>query len=159
MAILLYRVDERLIHGQVVLGWGIDLRPARYLVVDDDLAASEWEQELYRLSVPEDVEVVFADRGAARSALAGWQEDGVRSVLLTRDPTTMSSLAEGGRLAGVEVNLGGIHHQPGRREVASYLFLDDGDREAVQRMADAGAIVTGQDLPGAHRVDLARLLK
>ena len=54
MAIVLYRVDERLIHGQVVLGWGRELRPGRYVVVDDALAESEWEQELYRLSVAEE---------------------------------------------------------------------------------------------------------
>ncbi len=159
MAILLYRVDERLIHGQVVLGWGVDLRPGRYLVVDDELAGSEWEQELYRLSVPEGVEVVFADRDTGVSELARWRDEVVRSVLLTRDTSMMAALADDGRLEGVEVNLGGIHHQPGRREVASYLFLDDRDREAIQRMADAGVVVTGQDLPGAGRVDLSRLLK
>ena len=159
MAILLYRVDERLIHGQVVLGWGVDLRPARYLVVDDDLSTSDWEQDLYRLSVPDDVQVVFADRVTGAAQLASWQDDGIRSVLLTRDPSTMASLAEGGEFDGVEVNLGGIHHEPGRREVASYLFLDDRDRDAIRRMADAGAVVSGQDLPGAHRVDLSRLLK
>jgi PTS system mannose-specific IIB component/fructoselysine and glucoselysine-specific PTS system IIB component len=159
MAILLYRVDERLIHGQVVLGWGVDLRPGRYIVVDDDLSASEWEQELYRLSVPDDVEVVFADAATARSELSNWQSDPIRSVLLARDPTTMASLADGGSFVGVQINLGGIHHQPGRREVASYLFLDERDRKAVRRMADAGATVTGQDLPGAHRVDLAHLLR
>ena len=159
MAILLYRVDERLIHGQVVLGWGGDLRPGRYIVVDDDLSASEWEQDLYRLSVPDDVEVVFSDIGTARSKLSTWQTDAIRSVLLARDPTTMALLADGGSFADVHINLGGIHHQPGRREVASYLFLDDRDREAVRRMAEAGATVTGQDLPGAHRVDLAHLLK
>ena len=38
MAIVLYRVDERLIHGQVVIGWGSQLQPSRYLVVDDALA-------------------------------------------------------------------------------------------------------------------------
>jgi PTS system mannose-specific IIB component/fructoselysine and glucoselysine-specific PTS system IIB component len=159
MAILLYRVDERLIHGQVVLGWGVDLRPGRYIVVDDDLSASEWEQELYRLSVPDEVDVVFVDAATARSELPTWRGDVIRSVLLARDPATMASLAEGDSFAGVQINLGGIHHQPGRREVTSYLFLDDGDREAVRRMADAGATVTGQDLPGAHRVDLAHLLR
>ena len=44
--IVLFRVDERLIHGQVVIGWGHELRPERYVVVDDDLAESPWEQEL-----------------------------------------------------------------------------------------------------------------
>lgn len=158
MAILLFRVDERLIHGQVVLGWGGELRPGRYLVVDDELAASEWERDLYRLAVPDDVDVVFAGVDEARAALAGWRDDDRRSVLLTRDVTTMAALAEGGALEGAEINLGGIHHRPGRREVRSYLFLDDDDRAAVRVLEEAGARVSGRDLPGAVRVGLDQIL-
>ena len=53
MTVVLYRIDERLIHGQVVIGWGTQLHPDSYLVVDDALAASDWEQELYVLGLPE----------------------------------------------------------------------------------------------------------
>ena len=49
MSIVLFRVDERLLHGQVVIGWGNQLRPDRYLVVDEKLTVSGWEQDLYRL--------------------------------------------------------------------------------------------------------------
>jgi PTS system mannose-specific IIB component/fructoselysine and glucoselysine-specific PTS system IIB component len=158
MTVVLYRVDERLIHGQVVLGWGRELRPDRYVVVDDALAASEWEQDLYRLSVADEHEVVFATLEAARAALPGWQEDDVRTVLLTRDVPTMAELSVGGAMEGVEVNLGGIHHRPGRREVRPWLFFDDEDRAAVRRLADAGARVSGRDLPAATRVGLDHLL-
>ena len=158
MTVVLYRVDERLIHGQVVLGWGRELRPDRYVVVDDALAESEWEQELYSLSVADEHDVVFASLADARASLLAWQTDGPRAVLLTRDVTTMADLAEGASVEGVEVNLGGIHHRPGRREVRPYLFLDDDDRAAVRRLVDAGARVTGRDLPAATRVGLDQLL-
>ena len=158
MTVVLFRVDERLIHGQVVLGWGRELRPDRYVVVDDALAESEWEQELYRLSVADEHDVVFATLAAALAAFPAWQADGGRTVVLTRDVTTMADLAEGGALDGAEVNLGGIHHRPGRREVRPYLFLDDEDRDAVRRLVDAGARVTGRDLPAATRVGLDQLL-
>ncbi|MBT8336884.1 MAG: PTS sugar transporter subunit IIB [Gemmatimonadetes bacterium] len=158
MTVVLYRVDERLIHGQVVLGWGRELRADRYVVVDDALADSEWEQELYRLSVADEHDVVFATLAAARAALPTWQVDGGRTVVLTRDVTTMADLAEGVATDGAEVNLGGIHHRPGRREVRPYLFLDDEDRDAVRRLVDAGTRVTGRDLPAATRVGLDQLL-
>jgi PTS system mannose-specific IIB component/fructoselysine and glucoselysine-specific PTS system IIB component len=44
MSIVLFRVDERLIHGQVVVGWGAELHPDRIIVVDDEIAHSQWEQ-------------------------------------------------------------------------------------------------------------------
>ena len=159
MPIVLYRVDERLIHGQVVLGWGSELRPGRYVVVDDALAESEWEQDLYRLSVPAEIEVLFVAVEPARESLAGWRSDDVRTVLLTRDVAAMARLGEGGTLREVEVNLGGIHHRAGRREVRPYLFLDDDDRAAVRALVEAGAEVSGRDLPATPRVGRDQLLR
>jgi mannose/fructose/N-acetylgalactosamine-specific phosphotransferase system component IIB len=59
MPIVLHRVDERLIHGQVVVGWGAQLHAARIVVVDDDIAASEWEQDLYCLGLPPEIAPEF----------------------------------------------------------------------------------------------------
>ena len=100
MPIVLNRVDERLIHGQVVVGWGSQLRPDRYLVVDSSLATSEWEQELYTLGVPERIGVEFVAPGPARNELPAWRESELRSVLLTRDLPTMLELAWGGGWRG-----------------------------------------------------------
>ena len=61
MPITLLRVDERLIHGQVVVGWGERYHVDRIVVVDDELRRSEWEQELYCLGVPPNVDAAFVD--------------------------------------------------------------------------------------------------
>ena len=61
MGIHLYRIDDRLIHGQVVVGWGQPLNIRLLVLVDDLVASSDWEKELYRMAVPPDMEVRFAD--------------------------------------------------------------------------------------------------
>lgn len=158
MAIVLYRVDERLIHGQVVLGWGRRLHPGRFLVVDDELAGSEWEQDLYRLSVDAAVDLQFLTVEEARKALPELKADDVRTVVLTRDLDHMRRLASGGGMRGDAVNLGGLHHRPGRSEVRSYLHLDDADRAAIRELSDLGVTVAGRDLPEAARVPLDDLM-
>jgi PTS system mannose-specific IIB component/fructoselysine and glucoselysine-specific PTS system IIB component len=158
VGIVLYRVDERLIHGQVVVGWGSRLDPARYVVVDDALAGSAWEQELFLLAVEDEAEVRFCTVAEGRAALPAWQADPARTLLLTRDVPTMAALAAGGGLRGTEVNLGGIHHAPGRTEVRSYLYLDDEDREALRRLDREGVAVSGRDLPDTVPVELDALL-
>lgn len=157
MPILLNRVDERLIHGQVVIGWGSHLRPERYLVVDDDLAASDWEQDLYRLGAGDAV-VEFLGVPEARDRLAGWGTEPPRSILLTRDVQTMLALARGGLMEGQEVNLGGIHHGPDRRQVLTYLHLTEADRQAVRELTAEGVRVSARDLPDAHRVGVDAIL-
>lgn len=158
MGVVLYRVDERLIHGQVVLGWGRRLHPGRYVVVDEALAGSAWEQDLYRLGVDASVELRFLTVDQAQEALAGLQADPVPTVILTRDVDHMRRLAAGGDMRGEEVNLGGLHHRPGRTEVCSYLHLDADDRDAIRSLSEAGVTVSGRDLPETARVPLADLL-
>ncbi len=153
MGIVLTRLDERLIHGQVVLGWGSQLRPDRYLVVDDELTASDWEQELYRLGAG-DTEVVFATVAEARGRLAEWRESSLRSVLLVRDVGTLGKLGAGGLLRGQPVNLGGLHHGSGRRQVLSYLHLSEDDLAELVSLEGEGAQVWAQDLPDAPKVPL-----
>jgi mannose/fructose/N-acetylgalactosamine-specific phosphotransferase system component IIB len=140
-----------------VIGWGHELRPTRYLVVDDDLAESGWEQDLYRLGAAE-AEVVFASREVARDRLAEWRVEPARSILLTRDVATMYHLARGGLMSGEEVNLGGLHHGPGRHQVLTYLHLSTDDRETLEALADEGVRVSARDLPDARRVSLEALL-
>lgn len=159
MTVVLYRVDERLIHGQVVVGWGAALSPTRYVVVDDALAGSEWEQELYGMGVPEDAEAEFVDSAGAVERLRDWQNGGERVVILTRDVQTMRRLAESGLLAGQEVNIGGVHHAPGRTKVLRYVFLSDEERRSLEDISNHGVEVTARDLPGARRVDLRDLVR
>ncbi len=159
MPIALFRVDERLIHGQVVIGWGSQLQPDRYLVVDDALAQAGWEQELYRLAVAEGTEVEFHTVEDARARIEEWEAAKPRSVLLARDVDTMLRFAEGRRLEGKSVNLGGIHHAEGRHRVRSYLYLDDADRARVRALAEEGVQVTGRDLPSSLKVTLHDLLE
>jgi PTS system mannose-specific IIB component/fructoselysine and glucoselysine-specific PTS system IIB component len=157
MPISLIRVDERLIHGQVVVGWGGQIRPERYVVVDALVASSAWEQELYVLGVPEGVEVLFLGPEEAAHQLENWRTSQTKTVVLTRDIETMLEVAKHGGLEGEEVNLGGLHAKKGRTEVLAYLYLDDDDLDGLKALEAAGAIVSAQDLPGSPKVGLAAL--
>ena len=71
MPIVLCRVDDRLVHGQVVIGWGRPLGVEFIVLVDDSVAASPWEQELYRMAVPPELEIRFATVAEAAAQLGG----------------------------------------------------------------------------------------
>ena len=120
MAILLCRVDDRLIHGQVVVGWGAQLGVDFIAVVDDELSASDWEQDLYRAGLPDTVSARFASTSDAIDLIPEWVNNAEQGFVLTRDIGTMRRLAESGVLDEIEVNLGGIHAAPGRERVMPY---------------------------------------
>ena len=158
MSVVLYRIDERLIHGQVVMGWGPQLAVEHYVIVDDDLATSEWEQDLYRLGLPDTASADFLTVGDAKERLVDLDADPRPTVVLTRTVGAMGRLAEGDALRGREVNLGGLHHAAGRTERIPYVFLGQAEEEDLQALVDEGVEVSARDLPASRRVDLDALL-
>ena len=153
MPIVRLRIDERLIHGQVVIGWANQLRPDRYVVVDDELAASRWEQDLYRLGAA-GVDVSFLTTAEALRRIAEWRTAPERTILLTRDIATMRRLAEGGGLQGESIIVGGVHHAPGREEALTYVHLTEKELGDLVAIEATGVDVAARDLPDAPRVDL-----
>lgn len=157
MGLDLYRIDDRLIHGQVVVGWGQPLDVQFIVLVDDEVAGSDWEQELYRMGVPPEMDVHFDSVDDAVTRLATYQDDSRVGILLTGDIDTMVRLVTAsGRVP--TVNLGGIHHRPGRTQRLRYLFLSREEEEQLKALAAAGAEVTAQDVPAARALTLNEVL-
>lgn len=157
MPLVLLRVDERLIHGQVVVGWGERLHPQRFVVADDELAASAWEQELYQLGLPAGTAADFLTLEEARARLAGWRSHTERVLVLVRSVAALARLAAQGALAGQSVNLGGVHDAAGRLPLLSYLFLSAEEQELLREVAATGARISAQDLPDTRAIHLEDL--
>lgn len=156
MTLVLNRIDDRLIHGQVVVGWGQPLDVKFIVLVDDAVAESDWEQELYRMGVPPEMEVRFHSAVQAAPLLDGYRTETAPGILLTGDIATMRELVAHGGVR--EVNVGGIHHRAGRRQHLRYVFLTDDEQRALRDVAALGALVTAQDVPAARAVPLEELL-
>ena len=156
MTLELYRIDDRLIHGQVVVGWGQPLELKFIVLVDDLVAASDWEQELYRMGVPPEMDVYFHDVEAAAARIAQYRSDPRHGLLLAGDIGTMRRLADGARVDAV--NIGGIHSGTGRVQKLRYVFLSPDEERQLRDLAAQGAKVTAQDVPGARPVALDDLL-
>ena len=157
MSIVLSRIDDRLLHGQVVIGWGRPLGIDLIILVDDQVATSDWEQELYRMAVSSDIEVRFLTVAQASAQMTGWQSNGKRGMVLTGDLDTMAALRAASPEVIQRINLGGIHHRPGRRERLPFLYLTDQELNTLRALEAGGALITAQDLPTTPPVSLGAL--
>jgi PTS system mannose-specific IIB component/fructoselysine and glucoselysine-specific PTS system IIB component len=155
VSIALYRIDDRLIHGQVVVGWGQPLNCEFIVLVDDEVRQSDWEQDLYRMGVPPHIQVVFASVAEAAEQLAGWEGDGRVGMLLVGDLDTAAALCA--RCPEIRrLNVGGIHHRAGRAERLRYVYLTDTEAGKLKALAQGGVEITAQDVPTAAPVSLER---
>ena len=157
MSLDLVRVDDRLIHGQVVVGWGRELKPDLLVLADDDVATSDWEQDLYRVGVPEGMDVEFVSVAAAARSIDGWANGTKRTIVLVSNIDSLTRLCEAAP-AIRRVNLGGVHYQGERHQCLGYLFLDDTETEQLRALAGRGIEITAQDLPTTTPIALAELL-
>ena len=157
MTVELFRIDDRLIHGQVVVGWGQPLELRFVALVDDEVADSDWEQELYRMGVPPEMDVYFASVEEGARRLREWCADPRPGLLLTGDIETME------RLIALcpdirRVNLGGLHHRAGREQRLRYVYLSAAEERELRSLAARGIDITAQDVPAARPVPLDEVL-
>jgi mannose/fructose/N-acetylgalactosamine-specific phosphotransferase system component IIB len=157
MPVQLYRIDDRLIHGQVVVGWGQPFNIQLIVLVDDEVAGVDWEQDLYRMGIPPEMELRFADVATAIRDHASYVSDTRPSIVLTGNVSTMRSLLEG--VGGIrEVNVGGLHHRPGKSQRLRYVFLSPEDEVELRQIIGRGVKVTAQDVPAARPVPMEEIL-
>lgn len=156
MSFLIYRIDDRLIHGQVVVGWGQPLDAKFIVLVDEGVATSDWEQELYRMGVPPHMEVHFVGVDDAIPLIQKLRADERPGILLTPDVATMHRLVQAGVIEAV--NVGGIHHRAGREQKLRYVFLTPAEAAELEAMSKS-VRVFAQDLPGSQEFSIDRILR
>jgi mannose/fructose/N-acetylgalactosamine-specific phosphotransferase system component IIB len=155
MSWILHRVDDRLIHGQVVIAYGQRLQPRRIWVADDAAAASVWEKSLL-LSAAPGIEVRVVTVAEVAAAYTAEAEAPGGAFLLVRDLAAALALVEAGA-AVPALNLGGLHYAPGKSKVNEYIYLDERDRGAARALLERGVMLEVQDVP-ATRVQPLRAL-
>jgi PTS system mannose-specific IIB component/fructoselysine and glucoselysine-specific PTS system IIB component len=157
MSVALYRIDDRLIHGQVVVGWGQPLDIDFIVLVDDNVACCDWEQDLYRMGVPPEMELIFADVATAIRDHDRYASDKRKGILVAPDIPTMQRLVYG--VSSIrEVNVGGIHHRAGRVQKLRYVFLAPEEEIQLRAMVESGVKVTALDVPAAREVPMSEII-
>ncbi len=157
MTLNLVRLDDRLIHGQVVIGWGNALRAEAILLIDDAVQASEWEQDLCRMGVPPNLHVEFVSTAEGPAALTKWDESPKRTIVLMADVDSLARVCEATSVVR-RVNLGGLHDKNGRSRRLRYVYLSDDEAATLRQLAATGIEISAQDVPTAEPVPLEEVL-
>lgn len=143
----LARVDDRLLHGQVLLNWVRALRPRRLSVVDDALAADPLARSLLLSVAPPHLEAWLGSISEAVAVLAPAPVALTRATfLLLRSPeAAWATFRAGVRFAALEV--GCLGHSAGRVRVAAQVYLSPAEMEALWNLAACGVTVMARALP------------
>jgi D-glucosaminate PTS system EIIB component len=143
MSLQLVRIDDRLIHGQVVAVWLRALGADRIVIVDDATARDEFLREVLTLAAPPGVpvEVLGLAEGAARCIELSTSPEPV--MVLARTPRTVLLLRQAGVPIEV-VDLGGLGAGPGRKRLHKTISASPDELEALRQLEELGTRVQVQ---------------
>ena len=158
MDIQLFRIDDRLIHGQVVLGWANYLQSKRIFLCDNLVVQNEWEKELYLSCVPSHLQSVILSIHETTSYLLNESVPDDKTIVLVRSPRVLIEIAESG-FSPRNVNLGGMHYMENRRQYLPYVFLSDEDINDIKILINMGISIYCQDLPTSKKYNILDVLK
>ncbi|PIR15367.1 MAG: PTS fructose transporter subunit IIB [Elusimicrobia bacterium CG11_big_fil_rev_8_21_14_0_20_64_6] len=158
MAITLLRVDDRLIHGQVVEGWVPFLKVDLVLVVSDAAAADDIQAALMKMALPPAVGLLVLPVADAAKTLNSPKMAVRKALVLVPGPSEALALVEKG-VKVERINVGGLHYTVGKVQLGRALFLDEKDRLALRALAAKGIRLEGRALPGDAEEDLAAALE
>lgn len=146
MSLKLVRVDDRLIHGQVVTGW-VGLRNVNsILIVDDEVASNPMMLDIFRFAAPHGVKLVAMTVDKAAEKLQKLNEGNERIMLITKVPKTFLRLIERG-YTPADVNYGAMAHKPQSRNVAPNCDLSPEEIQDTEKLRQLGVRVWIQLVP------------
>lgn len=153
-----YRVDNRLVHGQIIATWMPHLRFKRVVVISDTVPANILQMSMFQMAVPSNVrfEAMTLADGARWLETRGYGRDSTIILLETVDDAVR--LFESGH-AYPALNLGNIHHAPKRERFTNAVYLGKDQVRRLQGLMKRGVQVEIRSLPNETPIDLSTALR
>ena len=132
-----FRIDNRLIHGQIIEAWLPYTRAKRLFVCNASLFADNLRQQIMRLAVPARINVAFLKPEALLANLthSGTKTD--KALVLFADCADACAAYEAG-IHFPSLNIGNMHYAPGKRQICPHIALSEYDSACLKRFTADG---------------------
>lgn len=151
----LYRVDDRLIHGQVVEGWIPFLSAKEIIVVSNDIAKDALRTSIMRFATPEAVNLKVLTVTDAATYIKEVQENNISTIVLFPSLEEVKQTIENG-IVIKKLNIGGMLNTACKNlSSGKAVFLSDSDKEILKKFIAAGIIPVGRAVPSDSPIHIA----
>lgn len=155
--IVLTRIDDRLIHGQVMTAWVKKTRANQILIIDDEVAKDDFMSEILKMSAPAGIDIVVKGQVDAVSFLKAQDKEKKRLIILVKAPATIAAIVE----KGIEIDrlvVGGMGAKANRRVLYKNISASDEERTTFKKLIDRGIPVVIHIIPDQKETDLSKYL-
>jgi len=144
-SIILTRVDDRLLHGQVIVSWIPFLNVNEIIIVDDEYASDDFMSSLIKEASPEGIKVEVLSVKKSKELMESGGDDS-RVLILSRHIENISRLIELGAKIK-KINIGGLGFYEGRKKFVNAIYLSEVELNLLKKISSEGIEVEVQMLP------------
>lgn len=155
--ILLTRIDNRLLHGQVATQWNSSIGANLILIANDDVSQNKMRQKLMDMAAPSGVDTRYFSIDKTISIIHK-AADRQKIFIICENPQDVLKLVEGG-VPIDKVNIGNMHMSEGKRQVATSVAVDDDDVDTFKKLQDKGVELEIRRVPSIAAENINKLFK
>ena len=158
MNLVLTRIDNRLIHGQVLEAWVPTINANCIVVANDKIANTAMQKLLMEASVPKGIRVIISTLDEVTGLLES-DELGPARILLLFATSSDALKAQRQGVAYETLNLGNMHAGAGKVKCSCTIALDADDVENLKMIEEAGVRIFSQCVPSDKEVSWQKMLR
>jgi len=156
--IKLFRVDSRLIHGQIVEGWIKTYAVDEILVIDDNIYTSEFETRIMRFSVPQEISFEVLTISMAAERWRTLEGSAKKILIIVQSIKILKKLFDTGvNLPGI--NLGLINYTDSKTALTKSVYIDETEKEILIGLLEKNIRIFIQTLPSDEKIPLEKLME
>ena len=155
--IVLTRIDDRLIHGQVMTAWVKKTRANQILIIDEEVAKDDFMSEILKMSAPSGIDILVKGLMDAVTFLKEQESENKRLIILVKAPLTIEELVENG-ITIDKLVVGGMGAKANRRVLYKNISASDEERTTFKKLIDQGIPVVIHIIPDQKETDLSKYL-
>ncbi len=146
------RVDDRLIHGQIIASWAIYLNIKNIIAIDDKTAANPMLSSIMAMSVPKKYKTKICSFVEAQDILTEMKNSPDNNLIITRFPRNLLAIfAEG--IEAESIHIGSVAKKNGSSvQITANSYLDFEDMEALEKLHREGRHIVFQLVPDSAKV-------
>jgi fructoselysine and glucoselysine-specific PTS system IIB component len=141
-----FRVDERLLHGQVAVTWVSQVAPTSILIANDEIMSNEIAKMAIKMVKPNGVNLAIRDIAGAVELLKDPRTENLQIFVIVK--TVQDALRLVNQVDGIgHINIGGIKKKEGSRLLGAAVYVNDADVETISQLAGKVKTVEFQMVP------------
>lgn len=157
MNITIFRIDDRLIHGQIVTAW-MHYADADQIVVADDLAFNDaFTQSLLKMATPKGTKLKIVNLLEGKKLVEESNSD-TKTLFLVRGPVEADQILENNSVIE-EINVGNLNMKKGKEKILDNLWVFDEDVEAFKSLDEKNIKLEYRTVPSDQSQSVIDLLK